>query len=137
MNRLANGIYLVPGNHDQDDVDYFARAWKELSQPENPAPLPPPIVASGAIRASALTPGSLSALKPFAIGSQRYQPGEVIDCTDTPSLGEALVRFGYASRLPAAAVTPNRVSQGTRASAKERLKQALADVRSGQRVKRS
>ena len=127
--QKRGGIYLVPSHPDQDDVDYFARAWKELSQPENPPALPPPTLASGAIRASSLTPGSLSALKPFAIGSQHYQPGDFINCEQSPSLAEALVRFGHASRMPAAAVTPNRrVSQGTRADAKERLKQALADL---------
>jgi hypothetical protein len=115
--QRRGGIYLVPGAET--------------------AALPPPNVASAAIRASALTPGSLSALKPFAIGPQHYQPGDFIDCDESPTLTEALIRFGYATRLPYAAVTPNRVSQGTRRSAKERLKKALAGVGLARTIKRT
>jgi hypothetical protein len=136
--QKRGGIFLVPGHHDQDDVAYFARLWNELSQPEPPtAALPPPVVASSAIRASSLTPGSLSALLGFSIGSKSYQPGDAIDCTDTPSLAEALVRFGYASRMPDisnlridAKVAPLPARSSTQ-SAKDRLKKALANLHAG------
>ena len=89
-------------------------------------------------RASSLSPGSLTALLGFSIGSKRYEPGEMIDCANTPTLAEALVRFGYASRMPAAALT-SAVGSSRLASAdlaKERLKRALANTaarRSGSR----
>jgi hypothetical protein len=134
--QRRGGIYLVPSHPDQDDVDYFARAWKELSQPENPPALPTPKVMNTAIRASSLSPSSLQALLGFAVGSKRYEPGEIVNCEESPSLAEALVRLGYASRMPGALSSGNRVSQGARANAKERLKKALADVASSTRQKR-
>lgn len=130
MNRTRGGLILVPGHHDQDDVEYFAQLWKQLSQPEPQPRLPKAPFASGAIRASSLTPGSLTALSRFSIGSKRYEPGETIDCADTPSLAEALVRFGYASRMPlaalASAVGSSRLTSAD--LAKDRLKRALANT---------
>ena len=77
---------IVPGHHDQDYVAYFRALWDSLSIPEpSPPALPSAPLAARAIRASLLaSPGSLSALKRFAIGSQHYQPGEFIDCNDRP-----------------------------------------------------
>jgi hypothetical protein len=129
MNRKSSGLILVPGHHDQDDVAYFQALWDSLSIPEpSPPALPSPPLAARAIRASLLSPGSLSALKPFAIGSQHYQPGDLIDCNDTPTLAEALVRFGYASRMPTGA---GQFQTGSAQSAKERLKKALASLAAG------
>jgi hypothetical protein len=130
MNRIAKGgIVIVPGHHDQDDVAYFQALWDTLSIPEpSPPALPSPPLAARAIRASLLSPGSLSALKPFAVGSQHYQPGEFIDCNDRPTLAEALVRFGYASRLP---ITAGQSHPRSTQSAKERLKKALASLAAG------
>jgi hypothetical protein len=128
MNRIAKGgIVIVPGHHDQDDTQYFQSLWDSLSIPEpSPQALPRPPLAARAIRASLLaSPGSLSALKPFAIGSQHYQAGDFIDCDDTPSLAKALVRFGYASRLP---ITAGQSHPRWTQSAKERLKKALASL---------
>jgi hypothetical protein len=132
--QRRGGIYLVPSHPDQDDVDYFARVWKELSQLETA--LSPPTLASGAIRASSLTPGSLQALVGFAVGSTKYEPGDVVNCDEPPSLAEALVRLGYVSRMPCAFGAANRagVSQARVASktetlkTKDRLKKALADL---------
>jgi hypothetical protein len=57
---------IVPGHHDQDDVAYFQALWDTLSIPEpSPPALPSPPLAARAIRASLLSPGSLSALEAF------------------------------------------------------------------------
>ena len=127
MNAQRRGGTLVPGYHDPDDADYFARRWQELTA--NPAAaaasLPPPNVAAGAIRASTLTPGSLQALVSFAVGSTKYEPGDVVNCDESPSLAEALVRFGYVSRMPCAFGAANRAET---LETKDRLKKALADL---------